>query len=69
MSVRAKFNCLSKDEVGNVHLYAVAGGSPENDEFFSATPNGEIRLGIGNTQAAEQFEVGKQYYVDFTPAD
>jgi hypothetical protein len=69
MSVRAKFTCTSKDEAGNVNLFPVGGGSSENDEFFSATPNGQIRLGIGNTRAAEQFKVSQSYYIDFTPAE
>lgn len=69
MSVRAKFRCMGKDEVGNINLYAVTGDTPENKAFFNATPNGQVRLGVVNSQAAEQFEVGKDYYVDFMPAD
>jgi len=41
----------------------------ENKKFWDATPTGEIRLGTVNPAAWEQFEIGKEYYVDFTPAE
>lgn len=72
MSVRAKFQCTSANEVGegfkNVSMSPVFGGSEENKRFFNATPSGSIQLGVINAEAAQQFEVGKEYYVDFTPA-
>lgn len=43
--------------------------SPENRAFWEASPNGSIELTINNPAAAEVFELGKSYYVDFTPAD
>ena len=66
--VRAKFKVEGKDSSG-VTLMPVVGGSPENDQFFSATPGGKIRMDVVNAAALEQFEVGKQYYVDFTLAE
>jgi len=69
MSVRAKFRVANKDETAkNVQLVAVVSGSAENAEFFSATPNGLIQLQIVNDAALSQFELGAEYYVDFTPA-
>lgn len=65
--VRAKFHCNHKDENG-IYLSPVYSGSEENAQFFAATPGGQIILHIVNPVAAEQFEVGKEYYVDFTPA-
>lgn len=41
----------------------------ENRSFWEATPSGEITMTITNTEAALQFEVGADYYVDFTKAD
>lgn len=41
----------------------------ENYKFWDATPTGEIRLGTVNPEAWQQFELGKEYYVTFTPAD
>ncbi len=41
----------------------------ENTKFWSASPSGEIKLGTVNPEAWSQFELGKSYYVDFTPAE
>lgn len=44
------------------------GDSEENKSFAKYTPNGEISLGITNPNAIEFFELGKAYYIDFSPA-
>jgi hypothetical protein len=43
----------------------------ENKAFWDATPQGEISLGISNPQAYAEFEsrIGKEFYIDFTPAE
>lgn len=41
----------------------------ENSKFWDASPTGEIRLGCINPEAAAQFELGAEYYVDFTKAE
>lgn len=66
--IRAKFVCVEKSagEEGDVKLQAVTHGSPENEVFYKYTPYGEIKIGILNPNAFERFEVGKEYYVDFT---
>lgn len=77
MRVRAKFVCkeisnsspVSEDNGKTVKLEAVINGSEENKEFFRWTPSGQISFGCVNVQASQQFVVGKEYYVDFTPAD
>lgn len=79
MSVRAKFivNSITrtkhwdanKGEVQTIKLSPVYGNSDENKKFFEATPAGNIELGTVNEEAAKQFELGKAYYVDFTPAE
>lgn len=70
-TVRAKFKVYSiaGSTLKSVQLCAVSGGSPENDQFFNASPSGSISLGILNPAASEQFEEGAEYYVDFTRAD
>lgn len=73
MSVRAKVNCTKKqgNEVCFTTVYETdetKSADPEDVRFTKATPWGEIMLGIDNPAAMDQFEVGKQYYVDFTPA-
>lgn len=67
MAVRAKFIVQGKTE-NVVVLYAVTGGSKENEGFWKYTPAGSIKLHIDNPAALEQFEQGKEYYVDFAPA-
>jgi hypothetical protein len=71
MAVRAKVRCDSLD--GNTVRFSTVyepdeARDPENARFTQATPWGSIELGIDNPRAREQFEPGKQYYVDFTPA-
>jgi len=71
MVVRSKVRCNAK--TGNeVHFATVyepdEKKNDENARFTTATPWGDIRMGINNPVALEQFEVNKEYYVDFTPA-
>jgi hypothetical protein len=71
MSVRAKVTCDSL--AGTVVTFRTvfepdAAADTENARFTTATPWGEIKLGINNPAAIKQFQVGKSYYVDFTPA-
>lgn len=76
--VRAKMTCTDitdngaekeEDKGYTVHMTPVVGGSPENDSFYKWTPGGMCQLSVVNKATAELFEKGKQYYVDFTPAD
>jgi hypothetical protein len=79
MSVRAKFICnsitsqkhwdSSKGETKTIKLTPVTSGSEENKAFYEATPSGSIQLLTLNEEAAKNFELGKSYYVDFTPAE
>lgn len=41
---------------------------PEDQRFQKATPNGTCEMQIDNPDALAQFELGQDYYVDFTPA-
>ncbi|MCE9605048.1 MAG: hypothetical protein K8U03_09135 [Planctomycetia bacterium] len=73
--VRAKFkvvDILPSGELKTILLTPVYGdGNPEheNTKFWNYTPSGRIELGTVNPQASDQFELGKEYYVDFTPAE
>ena len=67
MTVRAKFNCRSSQS-GVVILDPVYTGSKENEEFFKATPGGQITLTIANPETAARFKSGADYYVDFEEA-
>lgn len=71
--VRAKFFVESKTEVkGNgfaVEMKPVIGGSEENEKFYKYTPGGTLSMQFINGEVAEKLEVGKEYYVDVTPAE
>lgn len=79
--VRAKFYVStlepwhsSKPEGGGgaVKLRAVYSNDPnhENKQFWDATPNGEITLGLNNPVAFKFFHdymLGHEFYIDFIP--
>jgi hypothetical protein len=71
--VRAKFivESVTNTRYGNgvVKLSPVASGSEENEKFWQYTPSGLIELQTTNLDALNQFEVGKEYYIDFTKAE
>lgn len=77
MQVRAKFYVQSlkqskmySGKIGTtVELSPVMSGSEENKKFYDASPSGKIELGIMNPEAAAAFEIGKEYYIDFTSAE
>ena len=57
--------------VVSIHAAPVYGnGDPnhENTKFWQSSPSGSIVLGTVNEAAAEQFVLGGEVYVDFTPA-
>ncbi len=79
MSVRAKFQLLEAkhhhqpvpDNV-YVEFRFVAVNSAtgkENESWSRYTPSGELKMAVTNPAAIEQFEIGKSYYLDITPAD
>jgi hypothetical protein len=70
-SVRAKFAVTSVEEFSggkNVRFSAVTTGSDENKSWSQYTPSGELTMGITNPAAEQFFEVGQEYYLDFTKA-
>lgn len=72
--VRAKFVCRGKEkdphnDYTNIQLEAVTDGSEENKSFWKYTPSGRLEMSIDNPDAVEHFEVGKEYYLDFTLAE
>ncbi len=66
---RCKVECISKNEDSKTVIFEpVYDEDPEseNGKFFEATPGGKIELSILNQAAFDNFESGKEYYVDLT---
>ena len=60
-----------KKTMYSVRMSPVYGnGDPdhENTKFWKASPSGSLVLGTINEEAAGQFELGKEYYLDFSAA-
>ena len=72
--IRGKFKVIEKAELctwfncgdipHRIKLAPVMG-----EPFGNATPSGNIEMVIVNNDAAKQFKVGKEYFVDFTPVE
>jgi hypothetical protein len=59
-------------EMRTVHMGPVYGnGDPnhENTKFWESSPSGGLTLGTINPAAWQQFELGTEYYLDFTRAE
>jgi hypothetical protein len=72
-SVRAKFRVhhISKNDYGTeVFFSPVYSTDPnhENKKVWDATPSGELHMTIKNEPAAQYFQSGQEYYLDFTLA-
>lgn len=73
--VRAKFECVGIEdqpefESKSVSFSPVIDGSEENKSFSKYTPSGNLHLQISyDTEASNAFEVGKEYYLDFSEAE
>ena len=71
--IRAKFrvNYIARgNEYERISMTPVYSADPnsENAKWSKATPFGELNMHITNPDALGQFEEGKEYYLDFTPA-
>ena len=72
MTIRAKFRVDERAERtngGKVTLSPVIDGSEENKKFFMYTPYGKIEMGTINEDAIKEFTPGREFYIDFTPAE
>lgn len=74
MTVRAKFKVTEiteRDFGKSILLQPVYSSDPnsENGKFYKQTPGGKIEISTINDEAAKEFKIGKQFYVDFTQAD
>lgn len=74
--VRCKVSCnyiqTFKDGGSTIQFCPVYTGSLENEKFYKSTPGGScggFSFYTVNPEAAAKFERGKEYYLDFTPAN
>lgn len=60
-----------RTELRTIVLAPVYSDDPdsENRKFWEASPSGEIKLGTINERAWAEFELGAEYYIDFTRAE
>lgn len=79
-TVRAKFFVTEIKHVGTpssepyatVTMAPVFGGYGDgkvNDSWSKYTPSGKIEMNITNPSAIDAFDIGKAYYIDFTPVE
>lgn len=73
MKIRAKVRCSKAEKYAggeSVAFEAVYSDdkAQENYSFSQATPSLSLQMQISNPSALGQFEQGKEYYLDFTPA-
>ena len=77
--LRAKFSVGGIDSypsgtpdkvIETVRLNAVYSADPESQNYSWSkwTPSGVVQMTITNPDAQGKFEVGKEYYLDITPA-
>lgn len=77
MNVRAKFM------VTEIHRHSWDGGRaatlvlqpqydstiPEDQRFAQATPSGRLEMRVDNPSAVEALQLGKVFYLDFSPVE
>ena len=71
MITRYKFICEEKTEQINgykICFKPVTHGSSENESFFKWTPFGSVEIRLIDEDIAELFNVGEDYYFDFSSA-
>ncbi|EMO7232563.1 hypothetical protein RVY45_000245 [Citrobacter freundii] len=74
MTVRAKFRChfiqkAEDDTHRTVHMSPVIADTEENKTWSKYTPGGHLTMHVSNPAVFEQFEQGKEYYIDIQSAD
>ena len=70
--IRCKFkvSSITHYETGrSIKLNVVYADSPENKAFFASTPSGEISISVVKAEVEALLELGKEFYVDFSPAE
>ncbi len=68
-----RYNNTTKENekmtIVDVQLTPVTGGSEENEKFYAWTPGGYLTLSTVNLAIAKELVIGKEFYLDLTPAE
>lgn len=76
ITTRAKFRCITESRSafvveGDVRTYEFQAmydaDVPEDQRYAKYTPSGSLKITVDNPNVT--FELGQQYYLDFTPAE
>lgn len=72
MPTRAKFRCNSVEQfTADLRTYkfsaVIDNLTAENERYHRYTPSGMLQISVDNP--AVSFDLGRSYYLDFTPAD
>jgi hypothetical protein len=75
MAVRAKFRLTSIQQhanmAGKTYRFQPQYDTsiPEDQRYSKYTPSGELQLYVDNPAVEEQWPIGSDFYLDFTPAE
>jgi hypothetical protein len=69
MQINHNFSHTPDHAAAEIRLVPVWEQDGPNRQWSKATPSGELKMLITNPAAVDQFELGKDYFVDFTPAE
>lgn len=50
-------------------VFGSYGDGKENESWSKYTPSGKIEMAVTNPSAIYAFEIGKAYFIDFTPVE
>ncbi|WP_259667921.1 hypothetical protein [Rhizobium lentis] len=75
--VTAKFRCMNinhahtgpDSSVATVQMFPVWEQDGVNKKWSQATPNGKLEMTITVPETVARFELGKEYFLDFRPAE
>jgi hypothetical protein len=66
----AEGNYGDKEPPVTLEFYFVYSSDPnsENKKFWDYTPGGKIEMNLVKPETRKMFDMGKEYYIDFSPA-
>lgn len=68
MTKRTQYTQIDGEEVTLTPVYSTDPEHP-NHRWWKASPSGELRMQITNPEAVGKLELGREYSIDFMPAE